>query len=102
MELIKINSSTIGQEVKETVNARELYVFLESKQEFSNWIKGRIEQYGFCEDVDFTIDKIIIGRNTRIDYHISFDMAKELSMVERTDKGKQARQYFIEYRTKGE
>lgn len=96
VNLIAITTSNIGGELIETVNARELHEFLESRQEFSNWIKGRIRQYGFVEGVDFTIDKVIIGKATQIDYYITMDMAKELSMVERNEKGKQARQYFIE------
>jgi phage anti-repressor protein len=57
----------------------------------------RIEQYGFVEDSDFTIIllKSTGGRPAK-EYHISIDMAKELSMVERNARGKQARQYFIE------
>lgn len=81
MNLISINDTVIGGDLIDTVNARELHTFLGSKQEFANWIKNRIEQYGFNEGQDFTIDKIIIGRATRIDYHITLDMAKELSMV---------------------
>lgn len=95
VQLIPVVVRHVGAVSIPTVNARQLYEFLESKQEFSNWIKGRIEQYGFVEGVDFTVDKIVIGRTTQIDYHISFDMGKELSMVERNAKGKEARQYFI-------
>lgn len=91
-ELIQINND--GE--KSTVNARDLHNFLESKQEFSNWIKGRISQYDFIEDQDFITNDKIINRSKMKDYHISIDMAKELSMVERNEKGKQARRYFIE------
>ena len=86
----------IDGELVQTVNARELYAFLESKQEFANWIRNRIEQYSFVEGRDFTVDKFINGRATQIDYYVSLDMAKELAMVERNEKGKQARQYFID------
>ena len=48
----------------ETVNARELHSFLESKQEFAHWIKNRIAKYGFIEGEDFTIDKNIIRKAT--------------------------------------
>lgn len=95
VQLIPVVVRLVGVVSIPTVNARRLYEFLESKQEFSNWIKGRIEQYGFVEGSDFTVDKIVIGRTTQIDYHISFDMGKELSMVERNAKGKEARKYFI-------
>lgn len=95
-QIINIAQGNIGGQTVQTVNARELHAYLESKQEFANWIKGRIDQYSFVEEQDFTVDKFINGRATQIDYHISVDMAKELSMVERNEKGKQARQYFIE------
>ncbi len=93
---IAIINSEINQEAVQTVNARDLHEFLESKQDFSTWVKNRIEQYGFVEDQDFTLHKFVERRATKIDYFISLDMAKELSMVERSDKGKEARQYFIE------
>ena len=92
-QLIEINTSEAG--IK-TVNARDLHAFIESKQQFADWIKARIDQYGFVEGADFTVHKFMNGRATQTDYHISIDMAKELSMVERNAKGKQARQYFIE------
>lgn len=74
-----------------------MHAFLESKQEFSAWIGNRIEQYGFVDEQDFLIilSKTQNGGRPRIDYHLTLDMAKELSMVERNAKGKQARQYFI-------
>lgn len=80
------------------MNARELHAFLESKQDFATWIKNRIEQYGFIENQDFVRfhKKMEANNATLIDYHIALDMAKELSMVERTPKGKEARLYFIE------
>jgi len=95
-QIIPINESVKFGDIIETVNARDLHTFLESKQEFANWIKQRIAQYGFEESIDFTVDKFINGRATQIDYYVSLDMAKELSMVERNAQGKQARQYFIE------
>lgn len=98
--LVPINTSTINDEPKQTVNARDLHKFLESKQQFSDWIKGRINQFEFSEDQDFIlVHKImeqVSGSKHLIDYYITLDMAKELSMVERNFKGKQARQYFIE------
>lgn len=51
--LITLNQATIDGAVQQAVNARELYAFLESKQEFSNWIKRRIEDYSFIEGKDF-------------------------------------------------
>lgn len=87
-------------DIIQTVNARELHKFLESRQDFSTWIKSRVEQYGFEENVDYLIHKFMeqlpSGAKQKIDYHITIDMAKELAMVERNDKGREVRKYFIE------
>ena len=91
-ELIKITHT----EGKQTVNARDLHAFLEVKTEFSHWIKRRIAEYGFTIGTDYVVakngERVIIDK---IEYYLSIDMAKELSMVERNEKGQQARQYFI-------
>lgn len=95
-EIIKITE----KDGKRAVNARELHQFLESKQDFSNWIKNRIEKYGFVENQDFEVYNKIIenpqGGRPTIEYALSVDMAKELSMVENNEKGRLARKYFIE------
>ena len=96
-ELIPLHSQTIDGNAVETVNARELHAFLEVNTKFADWIKNRIEQYDFVENQDFlTVSKNLENGGRSIEYHITLDMAKELAMVERNDKGKQARQYFIE------
>lgn len=96
-EIIKIEERN-GQRA---VNARELHQFLESKRKFADWIKQRIEQYGFVENQDFcSFHKIVkreTGATTVREYALTIDMAKELSMVENNDKGRLARKYFIEY-----
>ena len=85
-------------ELTQAVNARELHAFLQSRQDFSTWIKNRIADYDFVENQDFVRfhKKMEANNATLIEYHITLDMAKELSMVERNEKGKQARKYFIE------
>lgn len=90
-ELIKVTNDN-GEQL---VSARELHDFLGSKQDFTTWIKGRIEKYDFVENVDYTLHKFMEGKNWKHDYIIKLDMAKELSMVENNDKGKEARRYFI-------
>lgn len=99
-DLIKIEGRAIGVGQVQTVNARELHAFLEVGKDFSTWIKDRIAQYGFLENQDFVCSPVLgsegRGGQNRIDYHLALDMAKELAMVERNEKGKQARQYFIE------
>ena len=93
MELIKISNV----EGKETVNARELHDFLENKRQFSDWIKQRIEQYGFEPEKDFiSVSQNCENGGRRNEYFLTIEMAKELSMVENNEKGQQARRYFIE------
>lgn len=99
-EIIPINTRKDG---KQTVNARDLHEFLEVGKDFTTWIKDRINSYNFEENQDFTLLPEIgeqtrntgRGGHNKTEYHITIDMAKELSMVERNEKGKQARQYFI-------
>ncbi|MDY7116621.1 antA/AntB antirepressor family protein [Halomonas sp. SSL-5] len=96
--MIAIGTASIGGQAIETVNARELHAFLEIGKRFTTWLQDRIEQYGFVEGRDFLpiLGKTPNGGRPSKEYHLSLDMAKELSMVERNEKGKQARQYFIE------
>ncbi len=97
-ELISLTQSAINGEVQQTVNARELHAFLGSKQDFSTWIKNRIEKYEFVENQDFVRfhKKMEANNATMIEYFVSVGMAKELAMVENNDKGREARRYFIE------
>ena len=95
-ELISLTQSAINGELQQTVNARELHKFLDSKRQFVDWIKNRIEKYGFVENQDY----ITFSQNNEKgrpsqDYHITLDMAKQLAMVENNNMGMQARQYFI-------
>lgn len=96
-QLIAINTSSINNEVKQTVNARDLHGFLGNKDHFATWIKDRIEQFGFVENQDFVTysENPEKGRPSK-EYALTLEMGKELSMVERNDKGKQARLYFID------
>ena len=109
-ELIKITKSKINDEEINSVNARELHAFLESKQRFTDWIKDRIEKWGFINNKDFMIietamnavhknmkcDESEIKGPVKKEFIITLDMAKELAMIENNEKGKQARKYFIE------
>ena len=93
-DLIKITTNDKGQQL---VSARELHEFLEVKKDFTDWFKYRVAQYGFEENLDFTtiLGKSTGGRPSK-DFAIKIEMAKELSMVENSEKGKEARKYFIE------
>ena len=99
-ELFQIFETEVNGILIKTVNARELHSFLESKQDFSTWIKNRIVKYDFIENQDFIkvhkkMELSATGQNA-IEYHITLDMAKELSMVENNEQGRLARRYFIE------
>lgn len=98
-EIILVTKKIIGEGSVNAVNARELHEFLEVGKRFTTWIQGRIEKYEFIENVDFTHLPELgagIGGQGRIEYFLSMDMAKELSMVENNEKGRMARKYFIE------
>ncbi len=102
--LIPIVPTTINGQASQMVDARVLHAFLEVGRDFSNWIKGRIDEYLFAEDQDYLLAKS--GEQvphqggfrtvSRVDYFLTIDMAKELAMVERTAKGRQARRYFLD------
>lgn len=94
MELIKITEQTNGTQ---TVSARELHTFLEITERFGNWFNRQI-QYGFVEDQDYTGCKVFnaLANQQLTDYALTIDTAKEIAMIQRSEKGKQARQYFIE------
>jgi phage anti-repressor protein len=99
---IPISTLKIADQKTKTINARDLHGFLGVGRDFSNWIKGRIEEYGFLENQDFSYDSGLAkigeretGATRRIEYRLTLDMAKELCMIEKTERGKQARKYFI-------
>ncbi len=95
-ELIKITEYKGNQ----AVSARDLHKFLEITERFSSWFE-RMLQYGFVENQDFTSAKSFTlvnnGAQREIDdYALTLDCAKEISMIQRSKKGKEAREYFIE------
>ena len=99
-ELIPLHSQTIDGNAVETVSARELHEFLGNGDMFANWIKRRVENYGFVENQDFVSFLVATkkpnGGRPSQEYYITLDMAKQLAMVENNEKGMQVRKYFIE------
>jgi len=120
-DLISVVPAVVGDQTVQTVDGRDLHAFLEVKTQFKDWIVRRIEEYGFEEDKDFspflseTSDRGFSsflsetsegwvtqnsvksqGGRPAKEYTLTLDMAKELAMVERTDKGREVRRYFIE------
>ncbi|ACK79879.1 conserved hypothetical protein [Acidithiobacillus ferrooxidans ATCC 23270] len=114
-----ITEKAVGRRSEKTVNARDLHAFLEVGRDFTNWIKNRIKQWGFVEGKDYIrleglISPILAskGRKENVcspvlaskgrgghnvtEYALTLDMAKHLSMIERSRRGHEAREYFIE------
>ncbi|WP_103569163.1 antA/AntB antirepressor family protein [Campylobacter concisus] len=104
-ELIPINKADFNGAEINSVNARELHAVLESKYQFADWIKSRLEETDAVENIDY----IIVSEKTetmtehgkkasiRNEYILSTDIAKEIAMLERNEVGKKVRRYFIEF-----
>ena len=91
---------TTNENDEQLVSGRELHKFLEVKTRYSIWF-DRMSEYGFTEDIDYTavVQKRTTAQGNQteyIDHAMKLDMAKEVSMIQRNEKGKQARQYFLE------
>lgn len=98
-DLIKVNYESD----RPTVSARELHDFLEVLTPFDKWFP-RMAEYGFSEGTDYStfLSDRVDGKagKPRQDAQLTIDMAKELCMIQRNDKGKQARQYFLDIEKK--
>lgn len=103
-EIITISQTMINNTKVNSVNARDLHEVLESDTKFSDWIKRRLDE----TDAILNADYIIVsqkretiteyGKKASIitEYILTTDIAKEIAMMERNEKGKQVRRYFIE------
>ncbi|SPD94474.1 Phage antirepressor protein KilAC domain protein [Leuconostoc suionicum] len=93
-EIIKINQNEQGEA---QVSARDLHKALNVKARFNDWITRMIE-YGFTEDVDFYsfLSKTSNGGRPSVEYNLTISTAKEIAMLQRNEKGKQVRNYFIQ------
>ena len=98
--LIKINNVTMDGEEINSVDARELHEFLGVGTRFDKWIDRRIEEYEFIEGIDYwsflTVRSDGLSGKNPTQKTLTTNMAKELSMVEKNKKGREARKYFIE------
>ena len=95
--LVKIE---VNESLEPVVSGRELHKQLEVQSNYTTWFK-RMCEYGFSENSDYVAVfqnwKTAQGNETQqIDHLIKLDMAKEICMIQRTERGKQARQYFIQ------
>lgn len=92
-EIIKPQQDESG-ELK--ISGRELHMFLEVKTAYKDWFP-RMAEYGFIEGIDFCSNlSESTGGRPATDHLMTVDMAKEISMLQRTEKGKEARQYFLQ------
>lgn len=96
-ELISTNQNEQGEII---ISGRELHEFLGVQTPYAKWF-DRMSEYGFVERSDFIVTDIFVpnsngGKQNLRDHHLKLDMAKEISMLQRTEKGKQARQYFLQ------
>jgi phage anti-repressor protein len=94
-DLLPINENNGNQ----AVNARNLHLFLEVGRDFTNWMKDQIERCDLVENQDYEVfaekgENPKGGRPSK-EYALSINAAKEISMMSQTEKGKQARRYFI-------
>ena len=104
MDMIKIEQRVIGNADINSVDGRELWQSLEIKKDFSNWIKTQIKSLGLEENIDYITVRPkrraeiseFKYRQLPIDYIITLDTAKHISIASRTEKGKEVRKYFIE------
>lgn len=96
-ELIRIDRTQINGAEVNSVNARDLHKVLESKYQFADWIKTRLEETDARENIDYIVfsEKSEKGRPL-IEYALTTDIAKEIAMLERNEIGKKVRRYFIE------
>ena len=96
-ELIKVDTN---ENLEPVVSGRELHKILEVQSNYTTWFE-RMKEYGFVENVDFKVcfpnlESESRGGQNKIDHIIKMDMAKEICMLQRTERGKLARQYFIQ------
>ncbi len=109
--LVAVEVRKVGNENINTVNARDVHAFMSVATHFKDWIKRRIEEVEAVENVDYTVLKFEHGESKGlaetptlfnqaqfkpVDYFLTLDLAKHVAMLERTAKGRQIRQYFID------
>lgn len=96
----EIITVTLNENHEPVVSGRQLHETLGVKTRYDNWF-NRMTEYGFTENQDYLVTSIFGhnssgGKQSKVDHIIKLDMAKEIAMIQRTDKGKAVRQYFIQ------
>src|ERR1035437_653184 len=113
--LVAIEPRLLGAETVNAVSARDVWKFMGVGRDFSNWIKGRLEETQAVENVDY----IVVAKSgdgnfkgltgtaqtdlftpvppfTPVEYFVTLDLAKHLGMLERNEVGRRLRQYFVD------
>jgi phage anti-repressor protein len=95
-----MNNLIVIENNEQLISLRKLYDALEIKSKFNDW-KNRMFSYGYEENIDYiavTQKKVTAQGNSSeyIDYYLKIDVAKEICMIQRNDKGREFRRYFIE------
>lgn len=96
-EVIKV---TVNDNHEPIVSGRQLHEALGVNSNYTTWF-DRMTEYGFTENEDYVLlsnfgNQTGRGGHNKVDHIIKLDMAKEIAMIQRTDKGKEVRQYFIQ------
>jgi len=99
-QLVEIKQHKIGKTKQDSINARDLHEFLETKTKFRHWVKRKLEQYSYFEEgIDYSStvknDRREIGAVIKKEYILTLNMAKELAMLENNQIGQKVRRYFI-------
>lgn len=102
-ELVVIKKQVIGENEVNAVDARELHLYLESKQKFADWIDAKVVNNPFfVKNEDWVVFRNIMkntddtnGGRPRKDYALTLDTAKKVAMAEQTAKGNEVRDYFL-------
>lgn len=103
-ELIPTVFKEVSGEKTETVNAKNIYDYLQVKKDFSDWIKNQIKRAGLLLGKDY-VKLPLQGEsqkhdsnniNTKLEYFVTVDSAKHIGMMSLMEKGREIRDYFIE------
>lgn len=94
-----ISQTDFNGQLKDTINARDLHVFLQSKRQYTNWIKTKLQKVGFKEGIDYLHHKFVkqvsSGAKHLTEYFITVETAKQISLMENTEVGYQYRLHLI-------
>ncbi len=103
-EIVQIVPQKIGDENSQVVSARDLHKFLGVKRQFANWIKDQVRRGRFKENIDYIVTQEVVNINVNnlnlggrpsIEYFLTLETAKHVSLMSETEKGYEVRNYFI-------